>query len=70
MFFGDKRQFVASFGIAAMQVDALDNNLLAVNQQNISYTSSNKPTVTYYKVLRTGLFISLTFTPFSTSNSK
>ncbi len=63
-FFGSKQQFVTSLGITAMQVNTLNNSLLAANQQGIQYLSSDKPVISYYKVVRSGLFISLTFTPF------
>lgn len=68
LFFGNERQFAVTGGLLATQVDVLDHDLLAAYQQRILYTNTDKPTVTYYKELHTGIFISLTFTPFTTSS--
>ena len=65
LFFGDLRQLVITGGLGITQVDHLQNNLQAVVDQQIAYSS--KQVISYYKDLRTGWFISFTYTPFKTS---
>jgi hypothetical protein len=70
LFFGNNKQFVTSFGLTATQFNMLSNNLLAASQQGIQYNSTDKPAITYYKTMRTGFFISVTFTPFTSTQLK
>ena len=69
LFFGEERQFVLTGGITAMQTDVLNNNLLTAEQQGIQYTPSSRPAINYYKEMKTGIFFSITFTPFTTSKT-
>ncbi|MBP6236530.1 MAG: hypothetical protein KA536_10325 [Saprospiraceae bacterium] len=63
LFFGDMRQFAFSTGFIGMQVDRLSNNFQYITDNQINYTS--KPGIEYYKELKIGSFISLTYTPFT-----
>jgi hypothetical protein len=65
LFIGDRKQLVLTGGIAAMQMDRLRNNLQAAHDQQIVY--SYKAPIEYYKEIKTGAFVSLTYTPFTTS---
>jgi len=65
---GDLRQFTFTGGIAIMQVDKLNNGLQAVADQRIIYTS--KPSIGYTKVVKTGGFVALTYTPFKVGKRK
>lgn len=64
LFIGGQRQLVLTAGIAAMQINKLANNMQAVFDQGITYTY--RPEIQYYKQLKTGGFIALTYTPFKT----
>lgn len=64
LFIGRQRQLVLTAGIAVMQVNKLANNMQAVFDQGITYTY--RPEIQYYKQLKTGGFIALTYTPFKT----
>lgn len=65
IFLGDIRQFVVTAGVAAMHVNKLKNNLQAVYEQGVLYsTSPAKESIEYYKELKPGFFISFTYTPF------
>lgn len=59
-YFGDLRQLAFTGGVMAMQVDQLKNTLL------VGHIYDAKPDLDpeYYKELKTGLFVSLTYTPF------
>lgn len=63
LFIGDARQLTITGGLAAMQVDKLTNDWQAVSDQQVRY-SGNSEGLSYYKELKVGPFISLTFTPF------
>ena len=63
-FLGDSRQFTITVGVAAMYVNKLKNNLQAVFDQGVAY--STKEPIEYYRELKPGPFISLTYTPFKT----
>lgn len=62
-FIGDKNRFVLTGGAAAMQVDALKNDLYP---EGLVY--KNIEGLKYYKDLRIGGFFSLTYTLFTTEN--
>jgi hypothetical protein len=49
-------------------VDKLNNGLQAVADQRIIYTS--KPSIGYTKVVKTGGFVALTYTPFKVGKRK
>ncbi len=67
-FMGEIRQFAFTAGINAIQVNKINNNLLAVNQQGIIYDDMQP--IDYYKELKTGFFFSLTFTPFTRKKTR
>lgn len=64
LFIGNRKQIALTGGIMAMQVNKLTNNLQAVYDQQIIY-NVKPPAIEYYKELKAGAFISLTYTPFS-----
>lgn len=68
LFLGELRQFAVTGGFTGMQVNKLTNNFQTVANNQVIYTS--KPTIEYYKELKIGGFISLTYTPFKTSRNK
>ncbi|MGO4289851.1 hypothetical protein [Chitinophaga sp. RAB17] len=66
VFFGDVRQLALTAGLAATQVNRLKSNYEAMATQKILYDT--KPAgAEYFKELKAGGFISLTYTPFSGS---
>jgi hypothetical protein len=68
LFFGDRRQLVLTAGIAAMQINKLKNNWQAVFDQGINYTYT--PPIEYYKEIKAGGFISISYTPFTFSSKR
>jgi len=68
LFFGNLRQFALTGGFAAMQVNKLSNNLQAIADQKIIY--STKQDIKYYDELKLGAFVSLTYTPFKAVKNK
>ncbi len=70
LFFGDLRQFAVTGGIAFMQVNKLQSNLEQVAASGVIYSKTNHPTISYYKELRRGPFVSVTYTPFRSTKRK
>ena len=68
IFIGNWRQLAITAGILAMEVNRLANNWQTVADKGIVYTT--EPPISYYKELKAGGFISLTFTPFSIRKQK
>jgi hypothetical protein len=66
---GRERQFIVTAGVAAMQVNVLSNNLKPL-LENGTNAVKETPTITYYKELKYGVFLSLSFTPFTVIKSK
>jgi len=60
LFLGYKRQLAITFGMAAMQVDMLSNDMQTVLNKTI-YTQSEKPTIDTYKELKLGPFVSVSY---------
>ena len=68
LFFGELRQFAITGGFVGMQVNKLSNNFQEITDNQVIYRSN--PNVEYYKELKVGGFISLTYTLFKASKSK
>jgi hypothetical protein len=62
LFLGNWRQAVLTLGVAATSINRLTNNLQTVADKQVAYVTQQP--ITYYKELRIGAFVSLTFTPF------
>jgi hypothetical protein len=65
LFFGDLRQFALTVGVVGIGVDQLTNQWQTVADKNIIYTT--KPDINYYSELKLGGFLTLTYTPFTTT---
>jgi hypothetical protein len=61
LFLGNKRQVALTCGIMAVQVEQLSNSL---NVGQYTYTTAGRPGITYYKELKVGGFLGLSYTPF------
>lgn len=69
LFIGDLRQLAITGGFAAMQVDKLKSNWQAIETNQIKY-ENNSATDLYYKELKVGAFISISYTPFVANKGK
>jgi hypothetical protein len=65
LFLGNWRQVVLTVGVAVLGVNRLANNWQTVADKQVAYTSPQA--LGYYKELRVGTFVALTFTPFHLS---
>lgn len=61
---GKLRQLALTLGVAVMPVEKLNNNLRAVHDQGILYSS--RENIEYYKRLQAGAMVAVTYTPFVT----
>ena len=68
LFFGELRQFSLTGGLAGMNVNRLTRNLQTIADNQIIYT--NKASIDYFKELKVGAFVSLTYTPFKIVKTK
>jgi hypothetical protein len=62
LFLGNWRQLVITAGVAGMGINRLANNWQTVADKQVIYTT--QPALSYYKELRVGAFVAMTFTPF------
>jgi hypothetical protein len=62
LFLGNWRQLVITAGVAGIAINRLTNDWQTVADKQVIYTT--QPALSYYKELRVGGFVSMTFTPF------
>lgn len=68
LFLGDMRQFAVTGGFIIMPVDHITDNYKTIADNQVIY--SDDPDVKYYKEIKTGIFLSVSYTPFKYVKSK
>ncbi len=63
LFFGDMRQFAVTGGLVVMPVDHITESFKTIAENQVIYTE--KIPVETYQEIKTGIFLSVSYTPFS-----